>query len=317
MYKIVHCATDEIGMAESDEPTVIAALQNLSVFPAIPDRLQQGLLDELFLGRAMISSSGFTTDPAFHQDGTLASGSVLNTHHLFYNGNSQGGIMGGALTAVSPDFTRAELGVGAMNYSVLLPRSVDYAEFGTLLNLSYQIEAERPLLLDLMQMLWDRGEPDGYAERMTSDPLPDTPTHQVLLNIALGDHQVSNFQSEVEARTIGAKVHKPTLYPGRWPHTSVMWGVKRIPFLPYTGSAIYYYDIGPIRETSPGSGKFIGTEPPPYTNTANLSGEDPHSAPRGEPGTEEKTVSDFFEGAIRPGDDCEAKACFAGGFTGP
>ncbi len=111
-YKIVHCATDEIGMAESDIPTVIAALQNVSAFPAVPDRLQQGLLDELFLGRAMISPSGFTTDPAFHQDGTLATGSVLNRHHLFYNGNSQGGIMGGALTAVSPDFTRAELGWG-------------------------------------------------------------------------------------------------------------------------------------------------------------------------------------------------------------
>ena len=316
-YKIVHCATDEIGMAESDLPTVEAALQNLSAFPAIPDRLQQGLLDEMFLGRALISSTGFTTDPAFHQDGTLGTGSVLNTQHLYYNGNSQGGIMGGALTAVSPDFTRAELGVGAMNYSVLLPRSVDYEEFGFLLNASYQLEAERPLLLDLMQMLWDRGEPDGYAERMTSNPLPDTPAHQILLNIALGDHQVSNYQSEVEARTVGARAHKPALYPGRWPRTSVLWGIKRIPFLPYTGSAIYYYDIGPIRETSPGSGKFIGTTPPPYTNTPNTAGEDPHGAPRGEPGTEEKTVSDFFGGAIRPGDDCEEKPCYAGGFTGP
>ncbi len=71
-YKIVQCATDEIGMAESDVPTVIAALQNVSEFPAIPDRLQQGLLDELYLGRAMISATGFTTTPAFHQDGTLA-----------------------------------------------------------------------------------------------------------------------------------------------------------------------------------------------------------------------------------------------------
>ena len=89
---------------------MVASLENVSAFPAVPDRLQQGLLDELFLGRAMISSTGFTTDAAFHQDGTLASGSVLNTAHLFYNGNSQGGIMGGALTAISPDFTRASLG---------------------------------------------------------------------------------------------------------------------------------------------------------------------------------------------------------------
>ena len=34
--------------------------------------------------------------------------------------------MGGALTAVAPDFTRAALGVPAMNYSILLPRSVDF-----------------------------------------------------------------------------------------------------------------------------------------------------------------------------------------------
>ncbi len=114
-------------MAESDVAVVIAALQNVSAFPAIPDRLQQGLLDELYLGRALISPSGFNDRAAFHQDGTLASGSVLDTSRLFYNGNSQGGIMGGALTAVSPDFTRASLGVPAMNYSVLLPRSVDFA----------------------------------------------------------------------------------------------------------------------------------------------------------------------------------------------
>ncbi len=316
-YKIVHCATDEIGMAESDVPTVIAALENVSAFPAIPDRLQQGLLDELFLGRALITPSGFTTDPAFHQDGTLASGSVLNRSHLYYNGNSQGGIMGGALTAVSPDFTRAELGVPSMNYSVLLPRSVDFLPFSGAFQSSYPNEASQPLVLDLMQMLWDRGEPDGYAERMTSDPLPDTPAHQVLMNVALGDHQVSNFESDVEARTIGAAAHKPVLYSGRWPKTSVLWGVKKMHPLPYPGSAIYYYDIGPIRESPVGSGKSIGTEPPPYVNIPNFAGEDPHGAPRGEPGTEEKTVSDFFEGAIKAGDDCEAKACFAGGFTGP
>ena len=62
---------------------------------------------------------------------------MLDTRHLYYNGNSQGGIMGGALTAVSPDFTRAALGVPAMNYSVLLPRSVDFDEFAEFLYPAY------------------------------------------------------------------------------------------------------------------------------------------------------------------------------------
>ena len=50
---------------------------------------------------------------------------MIDTCNLYYQGSSQGGILGGALTAMDPDFT-ALADVPAMNYSVLLPRSVDY-----------------------------------------------------------------------------------------------------------------------------------------------------------------------------------------------
>src|SRR5438874_5598825 len=145
-HDIVQCATDEIGMSLSDLPSALAATQNLSQFPKLTDRLQQGLLDELYLGRAMISPTGFATNEAFHQDGTLNTPSALNTHHLYYNGNSQGGIMGGALTAVSPAFTRAPLGVRGMNYSVFLQRSVAFAQFAELLYPGYPDEKRRPLI---------------------------------------------------------------------------------------------------------------------------------------------------------------------------
>jgi hypothetical protein len=315
-HDIVQCATDEIGMSESDVPTALAATQNLSLFDRLTDRLQQGLLDELYLGRAMISPTGFTSNAAFHQDGSLASPSVLNINHLYYNGNSQGGIMGGALTAVSPDFTRASLGVPAMNYSVLLPRSVDFDEFAQFLYPAYPDEENRPLIFDLMQLLWDRAEPDGYAARMTSDPLPDTPAHQVLLDVAFGDHQVSDYQADVEARTIGALAHRPVIYKGRWPSGQPLWDVAAIKGYPYTGSAIYYWDAGPIRETSPGSGQFVGTEPPPFENLPNRTGEDPHSLPRAT-AAEQQLVSDFFEGAVPKTDRCNRGPCYSAGFTGP
>ena len=315
-HDIVQCATDEIGMSESDYLVTAGALQNVSNFPAIPDRLQQGLLDELFLGRAMISPSGFTTDAAFHQDGTLLTPSVLNTHELFYNGNSQGGIMGGALTAVSPDFTRASLGVPAMNYSTLLPRSVDFDPFAGVLYSAYPDETARPLILDLMQMLWDRGEPDGYASRMTSDPLPGTAPHQVLLDIAFGDHQVTDYQADVEARTSGAAAHRPVLFPGRWPNTEVLWNVPTITRYPYTGSAAYYWDGGPVRPNPAQPGATIGTEPPPYENLPNRVGEDPHGLPRAT-AAEQQLVSDFFDGAILHSDDCGGGPCYSGTFTGP
>jgi hypothetical protein len=314
-HGIVFCATDEIGLSASDLPVAAGALQELSRFPAIPDRLQQGLLDEMYLGRAMISPSGFTADPAFHQDGTLGTGSVLNTSHLFYNGNSQGGIMGGALTAVSPDFTRASLGVPAMNYSVLLPRSVDFTELNEkIFGPSYPNETARPLILDLIQMLWDRGDPNGYADRMTGNPLPDTPAHQVLMDVAFGDHQVTDYQADVEARTIGARAHRPVLFPGRWPDTNVLWAVPRINRYPYTGSAIYYWDTGPVREEPPGT--TVGVEPPPYENVPNESGADPHGAPRATP-AEQQLVSDYFEGATPESDNCSGGPCFAIGFGGP
>jgi hypothetical protein len=316
-HDIVQCATDEIGMSESDVvPTTILALENVSNFPAIPDRLQQGLLDELYLGRLLDNPAGFATNAAFHQNGTLETGSVLNTSHLFYNGNSQGGIMGGALTAVSPDFTRASLGVPAMNYSVLLPRSVDFDEFAAVFYPYYPDETSRPVVLDMMQMLWDRGEPDGYAERMTSDPLPDTPAHQVLMDIAFGDHQVTDYQADVEARTVGASQHKPAIYKGRWPNTNVLWDVPKIGGYPYTGSAAYYWDIGPVRPNPSNPEATIGTEPPPYENLPNRTGEDPHGAPRAAP-AEQQLVSDFFNGAIQKTDNCGHHACYAGSFTGP
>jgi hypothetical protein len=315
-HRMVKCATDEIGMSQADIPVAISALQDLSRFPALPDRLQQGLLNELFLGRLMISPGGFTTHPAFHQDGTPLSPSVLDTHRLYYNGNSQGGIMGGALTALTPDFTRASLGVPAMNYSVLLPRSVDFDPFAQVLYPSYPNETARPLILGLIQMLWDRGEPNGYAHRITSDPLPDTPRHQALLNVAFGDHQVTIYQADVMARTIGAAAHRPVLYPGRWPDTDVLWGVPSIRRYPYTGSAIYYWDAGPVRPDPLNPEAVIGTEPPPYENLPNRSGQDPHGAPRGTP-AEQQLVSDFFEGAILQRDDCGGGPCYSVGFSGP
>ena len=149
---------------------------------------------------------------------------MIDTSRLYYNGNSQGGILGGALTAVAPDFTRASLGVPAMNYSVLLNRSVDFDVYKTILDPSYPDPLTQQLALSLIQMLWDRSEANGYAHRMTSDPLPNTPAHEVLMNVAFGDHQVTTWQADVEARTIGASIHEPVVYGGRWPDVDVGLG---------------------------------------------------------------------------------------------
>ena len=114
---------------------LIAVLNNLTKFPRVADRLQQGLLNELYLGRAMISKAMWAASRATPRSPGRHAGteSVIDTSHLYYNGNSQGGILGGSLTAVAPDFTRATLGVRGDEFSVLLPRSIDFDKFATFL----------------------------------------------------------------------------------------------------------------------------------------------------------------------------------------
>src|SRR5262249_48097960 len=151
---------------------------------------QQGILDFQFLARLMKDPRGFGTNAAFQAGASRTS--VLQPNHVFFNGNSQGGIMGGAATAVSKEWTRSVLGVPGMNYSTLLTRSVDWDTFSAFLDVAYTDELERTVSLSLIQMLWDRAEADGYVAHMTNNPYPNTPAHQVLLVEAFGDHQVTN-----------------------------------------------------------------------------------------------------------------------------
>ena len=97
-----------------------------------------------------------------------------------------------------------------------------------------------------MQQLWDRGDPDGYAAQMTSHPLPDTPSHQVLMQIAYGDHQVSMYAAAVEARTIGASAYEPALdlSTNRRRDRNLFYGIPAISSFPFRGSAIEVWDSG-------------------------------------------------------------------------
>src|SRR5581483_4842358 len=166
----------------------------------------------------------------------------------------------------APDFRRAVLGVSGMNYgNVLVERSVDFAPFGAILIAAYPDMSTYTLTLDLVQQLWDRGDPDGYAEQMTSHPLPDTPAHTVLMQIAYGDHQVSMYAAAVEARTIGAAAHVPALDSDRARDRNLFFGIPSIGHYPYHGSAIVIWDAGPGLVAEP-----------PFANNPPMALQDPH-----------------------------------------
>ena len=331
------CGTDEIGMSTGDAVTVVGALMNLTKFPQVADRLQQGLLNELFLGRLMIHPDGLVSKAAFRidsglpdpsdvpggdPDAVVPGNSTLDPAivtgpnvRAWYRGISQGGIMGGALMALAPDFDKGALGVAAMNYSVLLTRSGSWDTYSAFFDPAYPNQIERPLALGIAQMLWDRGEPNGYAHRMTDDPLPGTPPHQVLMDTAFGDHLVTNWQTNVEARTIGARAITPFVSESRWPGVDGDWGIEPVTTFPHYGSAVAYWDSGPLRP-GPGPDGMVGTDPPPLTNTPPLAGEDPHEHPR-----VTDTAIEMIDGFLRVNgavtNPCAPGLCLAGGWTGP
>ncbi len=302
-HNIVFCGTDWWGLTDADESFAANVVSNLNLFPVIVDRLQQAVLNTLYLGRLMISPQGFVANPDFQAAGH----SVLDTSHLYYNGNSQGGIMGGVTLAVSPDVRRAVLGATGMDYgNLLLARSTDFTTFSQFLGIYYRDPSEYPVILDLLDQLWDRADPDGYAPYMTSHPLPDTPTHEVLMQIAYGDFQVSMYAGAAEARTIGASAYEPALDPDRSRDRNLFYGIPAIGHYPFHGSAIEIWDSGPGRVQEPP----VGNIPP----TAGATNIDPHQDPRNTPAAQQQ-ISDFLEpdGAVT--DVCGGAPCHSSDFT--
>jgi hypothetical protein len=292
-HDIVFCATDWLGMAEGDIPNLVVSLFDLSNFPTLFDRVQQGILNQLVVGQALVASGGLFTNNDFQNDGHR----LYDPSHLYYDGNSMGGIYGATLMALEPDIRHGVLGVPGMDFNLLIYRSSDYySEFGnygldTAYNTAYPQSSTRLIGLDLIQMLWDRADPDGFVTHLTDNPLPDTPSHQVILTMAYGDHQVANVATETEARSAGIPIVSPELAPRRSPDPEPFWGLDPLTTFPYNGSALVVFDSGPVRVVN---GQTEGTAPPPDTDTPPDTGVDPHESPRAAPCDQEQK-SAFLE----------------------
>src|SRR5262249_60183581 len=115
------------GLAGADGgPAVVPLISNLSLFHYIPERLHQGFLNHLLLGRLMLDPvAGFASDPSFQFGGAPA----IDTTEVYYSGGSQGGIFGVAIMSIAEDFKRGFLAVPGANYSTLLHRSLDFNPF--------------------------------------------------------------------------------------------------------------------------------------------------------------------------------------------
>ena len=117
----------------------------------------------------------------------------------------------------------------------------------------------------------------------------------MLLHLAFGDHQVANVATETEARTLGVRVVRPTLAPGRDPAVEPQWGLRAVPRFPYRGSALVVWDSG--------------TPAPPLGNVPPTAGQDPHGDPGNTPAAREQAAHFLATGEVI--DTCCRAPCVA------
>jgi hypothetical protein len=268
-------ATDWLGMSSEDYEAVQDSITgDIGRFRAIVDRQHQGLLNALLAMRMM--KGRFYKDPAVMFNGK----SAIDPSEVYYRGDSQGGIFGTTYMALSTDVTRGMLGVPGMPYNLLLNRSTDFEPFFVGLKIVYKNARDIQIALGLVQMLWDRTEPDGYAPYITENTLPGTPKHEVLLHVAIGDHQVTPLGAHLIARAVGATNLAPV--------NRSIYGVPEST-KPFKGNGMVEY-------------KFDNPEAP-KTNTApdpKVDGVDPHGKVRRLDAARHQTDAWLRHGEVRP-----------------
>ncbi len=281
---MVTVVTDLQGMASEDydgqygSGVLTTLTGDIGTWKSMVDRQHMGLVNELLAMR--MAHGKFAQDPKVTEVTADGHSPIDTTSSIekrsFYRGDSQGGIFGTTYMTISTDVTRGVLGEPGAPYSLLLYRSQDFAPFFLVMGMQYVDSLDMNLALGLVQMLWDRTEPDGYVPYMTTNMLPGTPSHNVVIDCAIGDHQVTTLGAHFIARAIGAKQLKP-----------VNREIFQIPDAdgPFTGNGIVEVDFG--------------LPPVPLGDEPMTAGDDPHDKVRVLPAIQQEEQEFLKNGDVK------------------
>ena len=248
-------ATDWIGMSDEDVDEVVLMLSTGAIdrFSIIPDRVAQGVVNALLAMRMMIGR--FARDPLVNVGGRP----LIDPTERYYYGGSQGGIYGATYMALTTDVERGVLAVPGQPYNLLLPRSVDFDAYAALLRGPFPRGTDQMLMLAWLQQLWDRVDPGSYSEHIRTGALAGGHAHEVMMAVAIGDHQVTTLGAHIMARAAGI--------PSLRPVNRSIFDVEEAD-APHTGSFMVEVDFGltepvdnvPVREGQDPHGR-VGTPP--------------------------------------------------------
>ncbi len=280
---LVVYGTDFRGFSEQDISNLALTLNDFNKQKLFFPVQMQGVVNHIILTE---TAQGPMAESLFVDD---EGNSLVDPSKVYYYGISQGGIMGATVMAYDPNIERAVLQVGAINYSLLLERSLDWPTYRTILIGAYPDPLHVALLINLMQEFWDM-DPANTIFDVLDGGIEGTPPKQLLLQMAVGDDEVANVATEYEARTLGINTLSPSVYEP--------YGVPEA-----TGplsNALVIFDYG-IGDTIP-----LTNEPPPEN--------DVHSYVRKQEATIEQIGHFYATGEILQycGDDgcvCEENGC--------
>jgi len=225
---MVVVGTDWAGMSQSDLLAVAAALQDPNQFIAVTDRMQQGMINFIAMGRT------FTGVCAEHEAFVVDEQPVIDPTEHYFVGGSQGGILGGTLLTIHPDIDRGLLVVNGAAFSFMMDRSIAFSGLLGIFEGWYPDRTDRAVLLTLAQQLWDFAEPTSYLPYAT-DGLEDFGPKTLLSIAALNDAQVPNLSTDLAMRmadvpVISGSVREP-------------WGMDVVE-APWDGSGYITIDVG-------------------------------------------------------------------------
>jgi hypothetical protein len=260
----INLAVDLFGQADPDTDMAAEALVGRpELLPGFIDRQIQGHVNQLLAMRMMIGR--IARDGIIDGERVLLAPSQIDPSVRAYRGDSQGGMMGGVYMSISTDVTLGLLGEPASGYNWVWQRSVDSDEYTDFVKIALPgSPLDFQIMLQIIQLHWDRSESSGFIRSMHGDTLPNTPEHHVLMHTDIGDHEVPTIMAHAMARSIDAKLIRSN--DPLQPYPRDVFGLEEAD-APIAGvSGFVEYDFA--------------LPPEPLTNTPATAGCNPHDRVR-------------------------------------
>jgi hypothetical protein len=183
------------GMSSNDLAFAFGALNDANKVLGFGERIIQGFTDYITLD--LLARNVLAPDLL---------GDIVDPSRVYFYGISQGAILGGAYFAWDPNLTRAVLNVGGGDWSLLFERSTHWPTFKLALDGAYPGALTQIIVEQLLQMGFDPTDPANTAPTLLGGD------KHLVLQMSVGDAQVSNLASHYLARTMGLPLLGPALY---------------------------------------------------------------------------------------------------------